>query len=263
MKIAVLIRGFHWLEKDRYGFPLDARALVPSLVEKVLRPLREQHAVEVFAVTYPSPIQDEVLAQLAPEHLAVLNPQNSSQIKTYRQGLEMIRAAGAAEPFDRVLVTRFDLTYLKSVLAWPVWDRQGIFFPWREYECLWKEHHRVGDAIHVIDWPALPAFQQAIERLETRPELHLLYDELEKSGQPLHFLEEGFYDSNTLFSNRECANPIYRIGNRPRLRVASPTSSPWLRRLREALGPRWKRLRFIRSWTLRLPWFRGSSPRAD
>ncbi len=263
MKIALLVRGFHWLEKDRYGFPLDARALVPSLIEKVLLPLREQHSVEVFAVTYSSPVQDEVLAQLAPRSAAVLDPKNSNQIQTYLHGLELIHTAAATQPFDRVIVTRFDLIYHQSALAWKIWDRSGIFFPWREYECLWNEHHRAGDAIHVIDWPALSAFQQGIARLKGRPDLHLLYGELEKSGQPLHFLEEGFYDSNTLFANRECANPIYRIGNRPRLRVASPTSSPWLRRLREALGPRWKMLRFIRSWTLRLPWFRGSSPRPD
>jgi hypothetical protein len=259
MKIAVLVRGFHWLEKDRYSFPLDARSLIPSLVEQVLQPLREQHTVEVFAVTYPSPVQDEVLALLAPQHLAVLDPKDSSQITTYLHGLDMIRTAAAAQPFDRVLVTRFDLVYLRSALAWNVWDRSGIFFPWREYESLWNEHHRVGDAIHLIDWPALPAFEQAVKHSEGRPDLHLLYGELENCGQPRHFIEEGFYDSNTLFANRECANPIYRIGNRPRLRIASPTSSTWLRRLREMLGPRWKMLRGVRSWILRLPWFRGSS----
>lgn len=259
MRIAVLVRGFHWLEKDRYGFPLDARSLVPSLVENVLRPLRERHEVEVFAVTYASPVQEEVLALLAPEHLAVLDVKNSDQIKTYRHGLAMIRAAAPPQPFDRVLVTRFDLIYLQSVLAWPIWDRHGIFFPWREYESLWKDHHRVGDAIHLIDWPALAAFQHALENLAGRPDLHQLYDELEQSGQTRHFIEEDFYDSNTLFANRECANPIYRIGNRPRLRVASPTSSGWMRRLRGLLGPRWKMLRGVRAWVLRGPWFRSSS----
>lgn len=262
MKIAVLIRGFHWLEKDRYGFALDASRHLPSLVEKVLRPLREQHSVEVFAVTYPSPIQDEVVSLLAPEHLILLDPKSSTQIKTYLRGLDEIQAA-VTGPFDRLLITRFDLVFLKSVLDWNVWDRTGIFFPWREYKALWNEHHRVGDAIHLVDWPSLPIFREAMERLESRPDLHLFYQELEPCGQPLHFIEEGFYDSNTLFANRECANPLYRIGNRPRLHVASPSSFTWANRLRQKLGPRyWGKLRFLRSWILRTPLFR-SQPRAD
>jgi hypothetical protein len=27
MKIALLLRGFHYIEKDRFGFPLDGRGL--------------------------------------------------------------------------------------------------------------------------------------------------------------------------------------------------------------------------------------------
>jgi hypothetical protein len=32
------------------------------------------------------------------------------------------------------------------------------------------------------------------------------------AATPLHFIEQGFYDSNTLFANPECTNPLYRIG---------------------------------------------------
>src|SRR5258708_34837281 len=119
MKIALLLRGFHHLEHDRFGFPLDARKLVPNLIERVLQPLRQQHSVKVFAVSYPSPIQDEVFALLQPDHLSLLESSNSSQIKTFRHGLAEIQKHPAG-PFERIIATRFDLLYLKPVLEWDI-----------------------------------------------------------------------------------------------------------------------------------------------
>jgi hypothetical protein len=39
----------------------------------------------------------------------------------------------------------------------------------------------------------------------------------------LRFIEDGYFDSNTLFANPECDNPLYKIFNRPRLTTPSPS----------------------------------------
>src|SRR5262249_30184975 len=102
-----------------------------------------------------------------------------------------------------------------------------------------------------------PDFDAALASLEGRPDLHLLYSRLESGPQALHFIEEGYFDSNTLFGNPECANPLYRIGNRPRLWFRRPVASPWMRNLKSRLPPGlWKALSRVAARVLR----RGSPP---
>jgi len=240
MRLAILLRGFHWLPSDRFGFPLDARRCLPSLFQKLVDPLRAGHAVDIFSVTYDSPILSEVLERLAPTESRLCDPRTSDQLSTFAEGLRMV--AAARQPYDRVISTRFDLSYLTTADRWNVWgDRRGLFLPWREYEHMWKEHQRVGDVIHVCDAHALQPFIDAIEELRANKQkhLHALYPVVTRHTPDVHFLCEGYHDSNTLFCNRECFNPIYKLGNRPRLpavetfRPSPPTSSLTSRRIRK------------------------------
>jgi len=209
---------------------MDGRELLPNLQARIIRPLRRNHEVDLFAVTYPSPVAEAMFADLAPKSALLLDSRESSQIETFGRALDLIRETG---PYDRIVATRFDLLYLKSIEAWPIWEARGVYFIWREYEEYWRDHGRVGDAIHVVDWSALDAFQSGLAALRGQGDMHLLYRAVEPAGVPIHFIEDGFFDSNTLYSNPECANPLYRVGNRPRLPVPQPVRPPW--------RPGWKR----------------------
>jgi hypothetical protein len=223
MRIALLLRGHHFLRRDRFGFPLDGRRHLGSLQTQILEPLRRGHETELFLATYPSPILDEITAALAPRAVALPDPGTSSQASTFLDGLGLIQKQTV--PCDRILCLRFDLEYLKPIDRWDIWaSAKGIFFPWREYEKPWQVERRVGDALHVVDRGALDPFQRGLEtvRRQKTGHLHLLYGALLPLTADLHFIESGFYDSNTLYSNRECRNPLYRIANRPRLPISQP-----------------------------------------
>jgi hypothetical protein len=213
MKIALLVRGFHFLRKDRFGFPLDGRRSIGSLQHRVITPLRRDGEVDLFLATYDSPIFGEIQRSLAPRAVVLPPVKSSTQVSTYLEGLNLIQAQQA--DYDRIMVTRFDLQYLKPVKEWNLWGVKGIFIPWREYEDAWRATHKVGDAIHAIDAPYVEAFKKGLGLLPRKNELHQLYDALAPLTPDVHFLEPGYYDSNTLYWNKECRNPLYRIANRP------------------------------------------------
>jgi hypothetical protein len=221
MKIAILIRGFHFLDRDRFGFPMNGLHSLSSLEKYIINPLRIDHDVKLFTATYPSPVNNELMKTLEPDYNILLDSKISSQIGTFLEGIDLI--SEKYPDLDKLVCTRFDLEYLKSVLTWNVWGQDnGIYLPWREYESFWNLHHRVGDAIHVIDKEFIDTFRKAIINLDKMSGLHKLYDELKKATDNIYFIEEGFYDSNSLYSNVECYNPLYRISNRPRLPIRQP-----------------------------------------
>jgi hypothetical protein len=243
MNIAVVDRGFHYLARDRFGFPMDGRQYVESLHRYILEPLRHEHHVKVFVATYPSHICDEMMDALRPDGKLILDSKTSNQVATFGSGLELVSAQ--FPEFDKVICTRFDLSYLKSIVNWNVWrEDKGIYLPWREYESLWKQSHRVGDAIHVIDKGFVGMFVESLHAHRREPHLHCIFDELSKKTDRLFFIEEGYFDSNTLYGNAECRNPLYRIGNRPQLPVREPGREPaHLSRMARLLQRRWALLR--------------------
>ena len=245
MNIAVLIRGFHYLARDRFGFPMDGRQYVESLERCILAPLRKKHHVKVFVATYPSHICDEMMDALRPDGKIILDSKTSNQVATFGSGIGLV--SSQFPEFDKVICTRFDLSYLKSILNWNVWlEDKGIYFPWREYESLWKQDHRVGDAIHVIDKGFVDLFVESLHAHRSEPHLHCVFDDLSKKTDRLFFIEEGYFDSNTLYCNAECHNPLYRIGNRPRLPVREPGREPaHLCRIARSIQRRWALLRTV------------------
>jgi hypothetical protein len=245
MNIAVLLRGFHYLTRDRFGFPMDGRQYVESLERCILMPLRKEHHVKVFVATYPSHVCDEMMDALHPDGTIILDSKTSNQVATFESGIELVSAE--CPEFDKVMCTRFDLSYLKSIVNWNVWlEDKGIYLPWREYESLWKQDHRVGDAIHVIDKGFVDLFVESLHAHRSEPHLHCIFDDLSKKTDRLFFIEEGYFDSNTLYCNAECHNPLYRIGNRPRLPVREPGREPaHLCRIARSIQRRWALLRTV------------------
>jgi len=226
---ALLLRGFHFLEKDRMGFPTDFRMTLPSLLEKMVRPLQALGETDIYLSTYPSPLLDELVAALKPAALILNDIATSNQIATYTAGVEAVQKSG--RNYGKVICTRPDLHFLKSVDAWDIWDASGSFyFPWREYRHLWEDHHRVGDCIHVLDGAGLPAFRRALaSHGGERKDMHLLYDHVAKELPSVRFIEQGFYDSNTMYANKEATNPLYRIASRPQLGIPNYQALPLFR----------------------------------
>jgi hypothetical protein len=262
MKIALLVRGFHFLWKDRFGFPLDGRRYADSLYASVVDPLRRENEVDIFLTTYDSPILKDITTKFQPRAVVLSDPKLSSQQSTYLEGLNLIEKQETK--YDRLLVTRFDLEYLKPIDEWNFSRaKRGIFFLWREYLAAWNAEHYVGDAIHMIDAEYLPVFHRGVEGLPFKNDLHQLYAKLLPITPDLYFMEEGHFDSNTMYCNPECSNPIYRIGNRPRL----PVRQPWHFGIKyrpyntwERLYARWATL-FVRpaAWFARLSFRPGVS----
>ena len=207
------------LEKDRFGFPLDSRICIDRFIQFVLRPLEAEHQVKVFFVTYDSPGLQAWVDAVKPELVTLLDVKNSSQISTFTRGLQDIYVR--SKDLDCIIAVRFDLLYLKPFNEWGVKLRRNqIVFPWREYRYYWRDHKRVGDAIHVIGIEALPAFFNALQCLGIiRPSMHLMYYIVTLLYENLYFIDDGFWDSNTLFNNAEAFNPIYQICNRPHLDI--------------------------------------------
>lgn len=213
MRIAILLRGFHFLRADRFGYPLDARAYADDFKRDVIEPLRREHEVTVFAATYPSPIQAELFATLGITRSLILDSATSQQAPTYARGLDLI--AAEPEPFDRVICLRFDLRFLVPVDRWRIWDRRGIFFLWCQRPETWPVEMRTGDAVHVVDREWFETFHRAVTGHTPHHDLHSLYLFLRPHAERMFFLIEGFWRSNTLFARWDFRNPLYRIINRP------------------------------------------------
>lgn len=233
MRLAIMLRGHHFVQSDRFGNPMDARHNIPSLLDRLINPIRRiSPGAKVYLVTYDSPVLEDIKAQIGPCEVVLINPIGSSQAETYKEGLEYIHGKG---DFDALVVSRFDLKFKKSFDTWAVKpDSQSIFFPWREFLSYWRDHRRVGDAVHVIGNEVLPAFHAALTMclLAQRSHLHLMYYFLRTMRSELRFIEDGYWSSNTLFANPECDNPLYDIFNRQRLQQMAGTTGMILDEIR-------------------------------
>ena len=223
MRVAILLRGHNFLESDRYGYPMDARYNADSLLENFLLPIRAAYpGAKLYLATYDSPALAELKARFEPCELVALGADATNQIETYKQGLKHVFDN---DDCDALIVTRFDLAFKKNFADWNVEiDDSAISFPWKESLIGWRDHQRVGDAVHVIGRRSMNDFYSAMimNQLARRRDLHLLYYFLRMLTGNIRFLEPGHWDSNSLFANPECDNPLYMIFNRPRLDEMAP-----------------------------------------
>ena len=221
MKIAILLRGHAYLKNDRFGYPMDARTNYKNINENLIQPIKELHPnTQVFFSTYHSPAIEEISEKLQPSKIIFQELSYSSQISTYKSGIDYLLNN---EDFDAIVATRFDLNFLKNFKQWNIEiTKDNIYFPWKEYYSCWKNHRRVGDAIHIIGRNACTAFNDALTICQlSKQDMHLLYYYLRLMHPSLHFIEKGYWDSNTLWGNRQAANPLYKIISRPKLKTKS------------------------------------------
>lgn len=173
----------------------------------------------VFLATYDSPVLTEVKRQIGPCETLLFDPKGSSQLETFKQALLRIR-----NRFSVLVATRFDLEFQKPFDQWAVApDENALFFPWREYEGLWANHNRVSDTVHIIGKNQVEPFIKTIEmcQLAGKSDLHYAYYYMRSvnggmclDDAALKFIEDGFWDSNTMGDAPQARNPLYRICNR-------------------------------------------------
>lgn len=218
MRLSILLRGNNFLEADRFGLSMDARNNIDSLIEKLIAPVRKiDPEAKVYLATYDSPALHDIKEKIGACETILLDAAGSTQAETYKAG---VRHIFEKQGTDVMIVSRFDLEFKKSFDEWNVQlDENAIYFPWREYRNHWRDHFRVGDAVHVVGKNAMSPFYDSLImcQLAGRKHLHLMYYYLRTMHHDLRFLEDGYWDSNTIFANPECDNPLYQIHNRPRI----------------------------------------------
>lgn len=233
MRLSILLRGNNFLEADRFGLSMDARNNIDSLLEKLINPVRKMDPeARIYLATYDSPALHTIQQKIGPCELILLDAKGSNQAETFKAG---VRHVFEQQKTDALIVSRFDLEFKKSFDEWNVQlDENAIYFPWREYRNHWRDHFRVGDAVHIIGKNAMARFYDSLimSQLSGRTHLHLLFYFLRMMYPDLRFIEEGYWDSNTIFSNPECNNPLYQIHNRPRIDVASNGGDSFLMEVR-------------------------------
>jgi hypothetical protein len=200
---------------------MDARTNYQIINDNLIQPIKEQYpSTKVFFSTYSSPAIEEISEKLQPSKIILQELTNSSQISTYKSGIDYLLNN---EDFDAIVATRFDLNFLKNFRQWDIEiTKDRIYFPWKEYYSCWKNHKRVGDAIHIIGKNACTTFNDALTICQlSKQDMHLLYYYLRLMHPSLHFIEQGYWDSNTLWGNRQASNPLYKIISRPKLKTKS------------------------------------------
>lgn len=224
MKIALLIHGFHRLERDEFGFPLDARAYIGNLRENIVDPIRNQSPENrVVVSTHHSDCVDEILGKISPDYFEINDPIRYNHVEPFKNGIRCIMERDS--DVDAVVALQFNIALKRPITHWNVAiDRARIYFPWKEYEYSWRDHRRVGDAIHIIGAEGIEAFYRAMSMCELagRAELHMMYYFLRPMHRHMAFICDGYWDSNTLYGNPECENPLYWIPNRPKLTNPAP-----------------------------------------
>ncbi len=225
MRLSIMLRGFNYLEADRYGIAMDGRKNADSLLENLIEPVRKiSPDAKLYLVTYDSPALAEIVEKFQPCEVVLLKQEGSTQAETFKDGLKY---TFGKDEFDALIVGRFDLDFRKPFDQWNVQpDENKIYLPFKEYVSHWRDHRRVGDAVHIIGKNGVSPFYNALimGQLAARPHLHLMYYFLRTMTPHLHFIEDGYWDSNTLYSNPECDNPLYKIFNRPRYAQQTPTT---------------------------------------
>ena len=163
------------------------------------------HQITVYFATYDHKHQQELTEAFEPylhKHI-FLNGDFSKGNQRDMAVLAMNLIAENVQDYDVIILTRFDLQYLKNLSDMNI-DFTKINLLWRETQNMWKAHQRVSDIFHIFPSRLFKPFLNSVWKLRDKSNLHKLYGELIKNGvaqEDIHFIEDGFYDSCPKFKN--------------------------------------------------------------
>jgi hypothetical protein len=224
-KILVVFRG----ENKRFndGIWYDVRACIPNNKRRIIESLKQMnHDVHVYLATYRSEFLQCYIEEYNAEKIFLMDYDKSSQHLNFKFVLESI--APFANDFDKIIILRFDLLFKKDISTWPMWDKEGIMFPWKDVSLeLYNLRKYCQEVIISIDSKYLNEFKDLyIEKFEHWKDitwgLHFLTVLLEEYKKIPFFFMEGdtCWESNTSTNgadfnkkNPYLINSIYMYGH--------------------------------------------------
>jgi hypothetical protein len=215
-RIAVLLRGVSY-QKSHFSrgssplfFFVNYDNCKDNIKNKIIDPLPN---CDVYVSTYNSEKQDDIMSFYKPKNYSLASYNSGTQKTCMLRGLEMLLEEHNKQPYDAIVIIRFDVYFHKKITEMNI-DPSKFNFCWREYENMWKDHRRTGDCFYVIGGKFIETFISTLndQRFQCN-DFHKIYDIVESyiGKDKIGFIENGFYDSNTDIM----PNPIYHIDRIP------------------------------------------------
>lgn len=230
MKIAYLLRGFHYIDKDTLGvrawtsvaaikYYNFVEQVLDNFIENVVKPLKKDHEVDYYFVTYNSNVSETFKNSLSIKMGAVKilfiesNSRNTS-VNTLLTGIRWIDTG-----YDRYIISRNDMIFKKEIVD---------FFPNYQAGCfhyLFEEKKvndcvRIGDNMWMIDG-SLIGFIKVIEACSVSPqgkETFECFHGILKMVQCYYShtcpIIKECWDTDTRYAYSLSCNPIYKLAGR-------------------------------------------------
>jgi len=208
MKILIVFRA-------GYSRITDPETVINNIQKYILKPL-SQHKVTVIFSTYneDSSKLNVYKEKLRPEHVYIhqKNQDNNGQVINFKdQTLPLLENVD----HDYVFFLRFEMIYKLNVFDWGIFNKEGMFFPYKEdNEDLFTKHNWYSDTIIIVSKKYFDIFRKTIMStpLDDFIPLYTLHNiaNLVKDV-PVHCIIDGYYNSNTLHQD----NPLCILYNRP------------------------------------------------
>jgi hypothetical protein len=143
MNIALIFAGISFGHKSERDF----NHCFPNIDHNLIQPLKKEHSVYNYVMTYDNDRMDEVTKLLNPKRLASIPFEGSKQNPT------RVAAVKITEDDDRIdfyIMSRFDVHYNKPLKDFNLdWDKFNIVS--REGNGHWENQQFVGDTFYA--WP--------------------------------------------------------------------------------------------------------------
>ena len=226
MKMHVLLRGQSFIDdnspwKHKF-YKRNFLYLIENFKYFFLDPLRATYDVELYVVTWESPIE-HVFKNFSSNVLIFPNSlfgQNGyKQFDMVAKGLDLI----SSNEGDLILIIRLDTIFKKAITDWfdlnsnfdivLPWKESGADF-WQRYYMRWKDRwsqHRVGDIFYFLKNKSDIVYKFKNTILRDPEDGHEIYDELLANNLNVKFCLEGYYDSDTSKMTKEAENPLFLL----------------------------------------------------
>ena len=142
MNIALIFAGISFGHKsDR-----DFNHCFPNIDRNLIQPLREEHSVYNYVVTYDNDRMDEVTKLLNPKRLTSIPFEGGAQNTTRKLAVDMLDG----EDLDFYIMSRFDVHFTKHLKDFNI-DYNKFNFTSPEGDGYWDREKWVGDTFYA--WP--------------------------------------------------------------------------------------------------------------
>lgn len=211
-RVAILLRGVSY-QKGHFArgsspkyFFVNYEHSKDNIHHSIIDPLKN---CDVFISSYESTQQQDIIEYYKPKKSSFTSYHTGTQKTCLLRGLEMVYEEHEKNPYDILVIIRFDVHFHKLITQYNI-DPSKFNFCWREYENMWKDHRRTGDCFYAVSGKYINTFIKTLhDRRFQCNDFHRIYDILTSliEKENISFVEKGFYDSNT----DVMPNPIYHI----------------------------------------------------